>query len=227
MSDVATSTDESAAAIRLVRLTAAGNEGAIEDLYRRYASQVRALAYRMASSEEVCDEVVQEVFIAVWRHAGEFDPERGGVGVWVRSMARHKVIDVVRRHQRTDRRNGPIPQDLPARGPSVDEVAALDLERERILEAVAGLPEVQRAAIELAFWAGMSHTQVAARLGIPLGTAKTRIRTGLFRIRADLARDGLHDDRERSTEHEDSAGRPVRNRRRRAEERCAAMCTRS
>jgi len=215
MSNVPDTTDESVAAIRLVRLTAAGNEGAIEDLYRRYASQVRALAYRMASSEEVCDEVVQEVFIAVWRHAREFNPERGGVGVWVRSMARHKVIDVVRRHQRIDRRNGPIPQDLPARGPSVDEVAALDLERERILEAVAGLPEVQRAAIELAFWGGMSHTQVAARLGIPLGTAKTRIRTGLFRIRADLARDGLGHDREADGERDEGAAdrRRIRPRR--------------
>lgn len=177
--------------IRLVELTAAGNERAIEDLYRHYASQVRAIAFRMTRSEDLCDEVVQDVFIAVWRHAHEYDPARGGVGVWLRSFARHKLIDLLRREERVVGRADQIPLELPARGPSVDEVAAVNVERERILAALAGLPEIQRAAIELAFWGGMSHSQVAARLGIPLGTAKTRIRTGLRRMRLDLVESGL------------------------------------
>jgi RNA polymerase sigma-70 factor (ECF subfamily) len=177
--------------IRLVELTAAGNERAIEDLYRHYASQVRAIAFRMTRSDELCDEVVQDVFIAVWRHAHEYDPARGGVGVWLRSVARHKLIDLLRREERIHGNAGEIPRELPARGPSVHDMAAVGVERERILVALAGLPEIQRAAIELAFWGGMSHTQVAARLGIPLGTAKTRIRTGLRRLRVDLAENGL------------------------------------
>lgn len=162
------------------------DERAVEQLYERYSGPLYSLAYQVTRSERFAQDVVQEVFIAVWKDAGRFDPSRGALGPWLFSLARHKAIDLVRREANVRKRT--VDADLTFEE-APDDVAHETWIRHRaavVREAIAELPDAQREALELAFFAGLTHVEVAERLDIPLGTAKTRIRTALLRLRDRL-----------------------------------------
>jgi RNA polymerase sigma-70 factor (ECF subfamily) len=161
----------------------ARDQAAVEELYARYSGPLYSLAFQVTRSEPSAQEVVQEVFIAVWNQAGRFDPARGSLGPWLYSLARHKAIDLVRRESNVRKRTADVDLEFEMSPDDVDHEAWLNLRRARVREAIATLSESQRTALELAFFGGLTHVEVAERLGIPLGTAKTRIRTALLNLR--------------------------------------------
>ncbi len=159
------------------------DERAVEALYARYSGPLYSLAYRVTGADRFAQDVVQEVFIAVWKDAARFDPTRGSVGPWLFSLARHKAIDLVRREANVRKRTADVDLELEVAGDDVDLEAWRNLRRDRVRAAVAELSDTQRTALELAFFGGLTHVEVADQLGIPLGTAKTRIRSALLRLR--------------------------------------------
>lgn len=162
------------------------DERAVEALYARYSGPLYSLAYQVTGADRFAQDVVQEVFVAVWKDAARFDPAKGAVGPWLFSLARHKAIDLVRREANVRKRTAEVDMELEVAPDDVDHEAWLNLRRDRVHAAIAQLTEPQRTALELAFFAGLTHVEVAERLGIPLGTAKTRIRTALLKLRDAL-----------------------------------------
>lgn len=162
------------------------DERAVEALYARYSGPLYSLAYQVTGADRFAQDVVQEVFVAVWKDAARFDPARGSVGPWLFSLARHKAIDLVRREQNVRKRTADVDMEFEVAPDDVDHEAWLNLRRDRVRAAIAQLTEPQRTALELAFFAGLTHVEVAERLGVPLGTAKTRIRTALLKLRDAL-----------------------------------------
>jgi RNA polymerase sigma factor (sigma-70 family) len=175
--------DRRAEEAELLGRIAARDERAIEALYGRYSSPLYSLAYQVTRADRFAQDVVQEVFVAVWRDAGRFDPARGSVAAWLFSLARHKAIDLVRREATVRRHTVDVDLDWEVAPDDVDEEAWLRVRRDAVRAAMATLPEAQRTALELAFFAGLTHVEVAEKLSIPLGTAKTRIRTALLKLR--------------------------------------------
>jgi RNA polymerase sigma factor (sigma-70 family) len=162
------------------------DERAIEVLYDRFGSALYSLACRVTRNERAAQDIVQEVFVAVWKDAGRWDPSKGTLSSWLFSLARHKSIDHVRRETIIRRRTADVDPELEPSSMDVDQEAWLRIRRDRLREAIGALPDAQRTALELAFFGGLTHPEVAERLGIPLGTAKTRIRTALLTLRAIL-----------------------------------------
>jgi RNA polymerase sigma-70 factor (ECF subfamily) len=169
-------------AILLGRIVAR-DERAFEELHRRYAGPLYSLAVQVSGSDRSAQDIVQEVFATVWRDAARFDPERGAASSWLYSMARHKAIDHVRREVLVRRRTVEVDLELEHAPDDVHDAAWRNLRRDRVRAAMSELTALQRDAVELAFFAGLTHVEVAERLGVPLGTAKTRIRSGLLRLR--------------------------------------------
>jgi RNA polymerase sigma-70 factor (ECF subfamily) len=166
-----------------IALVAKGDEAAFAELYDELAPTVHGVVLRVLRDPTQAEEVTQEVFVEVWRQAARFDPARGGVRGWVVTMARRRAVDRVRAEQsRRDRhlRNAAAPAGAPA---SPADVVIDALDRVRAREALAELSEAHRQALELAFYDGLTHTEIAERLGVALGTVKTRIRDGLIRLR--------------------------------------------
>ena len=174
----------------LMRQLTAGRQEALGPLYSRYAPRLFSLAAQ-SLDRATAEEIVQEVFLVVWRKAGTFDPERGAFKAWVFQIAHHRILNELRRRSRQPRleedpsglRLAAAPDPMP--GP--DEVFAAEAQRAEVRDALAALPEAQRRAVHMAFVDGLTHDQVARNLQLPLGTTKTRIRTGLRRLRAGLA----------------------------------------
>lgn len=173
----------------LLLLLAAGRQESLGLLYTRYATLIYVVAAKTLDST-AAEEIVQEAFLAAWRGAATFDPERGAVRAWLLQIARYRVINELRRRSR---RPHTMPDDglrlveLP--DPDLDpaEAAWRDEESAAVRSALAELPAEQQQALGLAFFGGLTHEQVASRLDLPLGTAKTRIRTGIRRLRVILA----------------------------------------
>ncbi len=165
---------------------AAGDERAMEMLSARFGPAMQAVALRVTRSPHMADEVVQDVLLAVWRSPGRYDPERGALGPWLLTMTRYKAIDAVRREAVVARRSADVDLSMHEAPDDVHDAVWLDIRRERLREAIDRLGADQRRALELAFLGGLTHVEVAEREGIPLGTAKTRIRTALLRLRAIL-----------------------------------------
>lgn len=161
----------------------AKDEQAVEALYARYSGPLYSLAYQVTHAERFAQDVVQEVFVALWRDASRFDPSKGAVAPWLFSLARHKAIDLVRREANIRKRSADVDLELEEATDDVDHETWLRFRREKVHEAIATLTPVQREALELAFFQGLTHVEVAERLAIPLGTAKTRIRSALLRLR--------------------------------------------
>lgn len=174
----------------LLERVVARDEAAVEELYARYAGPLYSLAYQVTGAERFAQDVVQEAFVAVWRDAARFDPERGAVGPWLFSLARHKAIDLVRREQNVRKRTADVDLTLREADDDTDREAWLRIRRDRVRAAIEELTPLQREALELAFFGGLTHVEVAERLDIPLGTAKTRIRSALLRLR-DILGDSL------------------------------------
>jgi len=162
------------------------DERALEILYDRFGSPLYSLACQVTRNERSAQDVVQEVFAAVWKDAGRWDPAKGSLSSWLFSLARHKSIDLVRREMMIRKRTVDVDPELEESPDDVDQEAWLRIRRDRVREAIRDLPEAHRAALELAFFGGLTHVEVAERLGIPLGTAKTRIRTALLTLRNTL-----------------------------------------
>ncbi len=183
--DVASASDES-----LMRALPRQVE-ALDALYERHSRAAMGLAVRMVGERETAEEVVQEAFLALWRNAGRYQPGRGTVRTWLLSIVHHRAIDRLR--GRTSL--APLPEELGAdpSAPDVWTLTAQRLDREVIGEALGGLPAEQRQAIELAYFSGLTQTQIASALGLPLGTVKGRLRLGLGRLRT-LLRDRVEAD---------------------------------
>jgi len=161
----------------------AHDEAAVEALYARYSGPLYSLAYQVTGAERFAQDVVQETFVALWRDAARFDPSKGAVAPWLFSLARHKAIDLVRREQNVRKRTADVDLELREADDDVDNEAWLGIRRDRVRAAIEELTAAQREALELAFFDGLTHVEVAERLGVPLGTAKTRIRSALLRLR--------------------------------------------
>jgi RNA polymerase sigma-70 factor (ECF subfamily) len=159
------------------------DERAVEALYARYSGPLYSLAYQVTGAERFAQDVVQEVFVALWRDASRFDPSRGAVAPWLFSLARHKAIDLVRREANIRKRTADVDLEFHESDDDVDQEAWQRIRKEKVLAAIEELTPVQREALELAFFSGLTHVEVADRLEIPLGTAKTRIRSALLRLR--------------------------------------------
>lgn len=159
------------------------DERAIEALHERYSGPLYSLAYQVTGGDRFAQDVVQEVFVAVWKNAGRFDPTRGSLSSWLFSLARHKAIDLVRKEANVRRHTADVDLELEEAVEDVDQEAWLRVRRDAVRAAIAELPEAQRTAVEMAFFGGLTHVEVSEALGIPLGTAKTRIRTALLRLR--------------------------------------------
>ncbi|HYO42127.1 MAG TPA: sigma-70 family RNA polymerase sigma factor [Candidatus Limnocylindrales bacterium] len=159
------------------------DERAVEALYARYSGPLYSLAYQVTGAERFAQDVVQEVFIALWRDANRFDPARGAVAPWLFSLARHKAIDLVRREANIRKRTADVDLEFREADDDVDQETWQRIRKEKVLAAIEELTPVQREALELAFFGGLTHVEVADKLDIPLGTAKTRIRSALLRLR--------------------------------------------
>lgn len=163
-----------------------GDEEAFDRLYPSLAGPVYGLALRVVRNPALAEEVSQEVLVDVWRLAPRFDRRKGSAMAWVLTMAHRRAVDRVRREEsQADRaaRVAALPTD---EHDVVAEQAERSLEAARVRHALGRLTRPQREAIELAFFAGYTHQEVSGVLGIPLGTAKTRIRDGLIRLRDAL-----------------------------------------
>ena len=169
---------------------AAGQPEALGPLHGRYAALVFGLASR-SLDRDAAEEISQEVFLAVWRHAAAFDPARGEFRAWLARIARTRVLNEVRRRGRRIRARSQsreaLVADRPDPGPGPAEEAWQAHCRDAVRAALSALPSPQREAISLAFLDDLSHEQVAAFLDIPLGTTKSRIRAGVKTLRAQLA----------------------------------------
>ena len=169
----------------LVALVARGDEPALAELYDRVGRVAFGLALRVVRDDRLAEDAVQEGFLAVWRTAAAFRAERAKASTWILTLVRRRAVDLVRREQR--RRTDVLDDDVAAAiasdeaGP--DEEAWLHFERERLQAALGHLPDAQREAIELAYFGGYSQTELAERLGVPLGTIKSRMFAGLSRLR--------------------------------------------
>lgn len=170
----------------LLGRVARGDEVAFEQLYDRVAGSVLGVVRRVVRDPAQSEEVTQEVLVEIWRTASRFDPERGGATTWVLTMAHRRAVDRVRSAQAsTDRDTRVAHLGTPAYD-EVSEAVEASLEREQVRRALDSLTPLQREAVRLAYYSGCTHREVADRLGIPLGTAKTRLRDGLIRLRDAL-----------------------------------------
>ena len=173
-----------------IRRVAAGDTNAIAELYDRHARAVYSLVLRVVDDQAEAEDVVQEVFSQAWIQASRHDPGRGAVGAWLLMMARSRAIDRLRsRRARPDRETADGRQvvSLPDPGPRQD-LMLLGLEQaERLRRALAQLPLLQRVALELAYYEGLTQSEIAERLEQPLGTVKTRIRLALLKLREAFA----------------------------------------
>jgi RNA polymerase sigma-70 factor, ECF subfamily len=176
----------------LVLAASRGDERAIALLYDRYAGALYAVAYRVTGERADAEEVVLEAFTQAWRVASRFDASRGSVAAWLTMMARSRALDLVRGRSRRGRAEEGArladPDLAPAMGRwggETDPSGGVDLDERgrRVREALAALSEPQREAVELAYYQGLSHTEIAERLNQPLGTVKTRVRSAMQRLR--------------------------------------------
>lgn len=172
----------------LLRRSARADEEAFAQLYDATSARVYGLALRVVRDPAQAQEVAQEAFLEIWRTSGRFDPARGSALGWMLTLAHRKAVDRVRSAEASSRRDTSYHTQNPAEidsaaHDSTAEAAEASLEARRVRVAMTELTEVQREAIELAFFGGYTHTEVATMLDLPVGTAKTRIRDGLIRLR--------------------------------------------
>ena len=167
----------------LVALVARSDEGALAELYDRVGRVAYGLAFRVLRDDRLAEDAVQEAFLGVWRTAAGFRAERAKASTWILTLVHRRAVDLVRREER--RRAEPLDDETrdAATSESAEDAAWLGFERERVQGALRQLPDAQREAIELAYYGGYSQSELAERLGMPLGTIKSRMFAGLARLR--------------------------------------------
>jgi len=167
----------------LVTAVRSGDQGAMAALYDRYSSIVYSVALRVLQDTGAAEDVLQNIFMQLWRNPGAFDSSRGNMAAWLAVIARHRAIDALRRRRPES--------DIADVVVSVEPDLASDTDRSRAMDKVRGalqsMPTPQRSALEMAYFEGLTHTEIAEKTGEPLGTIKTRIRTGLLSLRKVLA----------------------------------------
>ena len=182
---------EASTDLELLERIRQGESAALDALYARYSSPVYSLVWKILQSPEEAEDVALDVFWQVWRQADRYDASRGAPPAWIFTLARSRAIDRLRaRHRREDRT---ISFDDPAvnldpldERASPDQVASFSQTRDAVRAAMTSLSPAQREAVDLAFFKGLTHVEIAEKLGQPLGTIKTRIRQGLIRLKKRL-----------------------------------------
>jgi RNA polymerase sigma factor (sigma-70 family) len=204
---VASAADDADRAV--LALVAAGQLDSLQDLYDKYRTMAYSIALRITSDASLSEDVVQDAFLGAWRNAGRYVEGKGSVKTWLLSIVHHRAVDAVRRRKPTvelpEREDVPPPaMTLPDVWPEV----AGNLDREEIVAALTSLSEVQREALELAYFGGLTQQEIAVRTGTPLGTVKSRVRLGLLAMRRALVGDGGDDSdgREAADGHSADAG---------------------
>jgi RNA polymerase sigma-70 factor (ECF subfamily) len=169
--------------LTLVTAIRTGDQGAMAALYDRYSSIVYSVALRVLQDTAAAEDVLQDIFMQLWRNPGAFDASRGNMAAWLAVIARHRAIDALRRRKPEEDFENVIV--------SVEPDLASDADRSRAMakvrEAFDSMAPPQRSALEMAYFEGLTHAEIAQKTGEPLGTIKTRIRTGLLSLRKVLA----------------------------------------
>jgi RNA polymerase sigma-70 factor (ECF subfamily) len=162
-------------------------------LYDRYAGLAYGLALKVVTDSGRAEDIVQEVFLSVWNKPASFDPDRGSFRTWLLTLVRNRSIDALRGRSRREMGEVELPVQLVDNNPDSDPwpALALSMERDLIREAVRSLPAEQSQAIELAFFGGYTHSEIATRLDLPLGTVKGRLRLGMEKLHSYLTARGL------------------------------------
>jgi RNA polymerase sigma-70 factor (ECF subfamily) len=173
----------------VVALVARSDDSALAELYDRFGRVAYGVALRILRDEKLAEDAVQEGFLAAWRSADRFMPERGKASTWILTLVHRRAVDLVRREERR-RADALGDEQEPSRADSAEDDAWLRFERERVQAALRQLPDQQREALELAYYGGFSQSELAERLGQPVGTIKSRMFTGLARLRELLAEPG-------------------------------------
>jgi RNA polymerase sigma-70 factor (ECF subfamily) len=168
----------------LLKRSGRGDEAAFAQLYDAMSARAYGLAVRVVRDPSQSEEVTQEAFLEIWRTASRFDRERGSAVSWILTLVHRKAVDRVRSAEASTRRDTTYHQgNSTIEHDSTAEAAQASMEARRVRQALGSLTEVQREALELAYFKGYTHTEVASMLDLPVGTAKTRIRDGLIRLR--------------------------------------------
>ena len=175
----------------LVMLVARGDAPALEELYKRYSHSVYGMAFSLLRDQSTAEDVSQEVFVALWRRAGRFDPERGIFRHWFLHLAHNRVIDEIRKRKRVslhsaDKTPEDVEYQLESPANTADQ-AITAVMFGSAAEALKALPEAQRTAVVMAYLEGATQQEIATRTGVPLGTVKTRLRLGLIKLREQLS----------------------------------------
>ena len=169
--------------LALVTAIRSGDQGAMAALYDRFSSIVYAVALRVLQETTAAEDVLQDIFMQLWRNPAAFDSSRGNMAAWLAVIARNRAIDALRRRRPQDEIEDVVV--------AVETDLASETDRSRAMEKVRGalqaMPSSQRSALEMAYFEGLTHTEIAEKTGEPLGTVKTRIRTGLISLRKVLA----------------------------------------
>jgi len=172
----------------------AGDRSAVEDLYDRFRRPAFALARRILADDALAEDVLQEVFLSVWRDPGAYDGGRGSVASWLLAVVHHKAVDAVRREESQRRRQARAEEELalaePVAGRDVDEEAWASVVADQVRTALRGLSSPQREALTLAYYGGYTQREVAALTGAPLGTVKTRMLAGMRHLKEELGTTG-------------------------------------
>jgi RNA polymerase sigma-70 factor, ECF subfamily len=179
----------------VLALVTAGQLDALQELYDRYRVMAYSIALRITSDASLAEDVVQDAFLGVWRNASRYVEGRGSVKTWLLSIVHHRAVDAVRRRRPVVEL--PERDDLPPPAltlPDIWHEVAGNLDRREIAAAMTTLSDVQREAIELAYWGGLTQQEIAERTGAPLGTVKSRVRLGLLALRRALVGDDARSD---------------------------------
>ena len=179
-------------AVNLIQKVASQDRDAFSQLYDRFSSLVFTLAMRMLKARSDAEDLLQEVFVQIWRQAQSYSVQRGSPEAWIVNIARSRAIDKIRSIRRMEKSF--VLTDDPARAESSDNVESSAAESEARIamnSALANLPETQRKVLELAYFDGLTQTEIANRLAEPLGTVKTRMRSGIQRLRDMLGTQAL------------------------------------
>ena len=182
--------EDPAADADLLRRIRAGDRTAVDDLYERFRRPAFALARRILADDSLAEDVLQEVFLSVWRDPGAYDRSRGGFSSWLLAVVHHKAVDAVRREESQRRRQTLAEEEHtlaePTAARDVEEEAWTRVVAEQVRSALGVLSQPQREALTLAYYGGYTQREVAALTGTPLGTVKTRMLMGMRRLKAEL-----------------------------------------
>lgn len=157
----------------------ARNQDAMAELYDRYGSVVYAVALRVLGDTTAAEDVLQEIFMQLWRNPASFDASRGNLGPWLAVITRNRAVDMVRKRKpQTELEETTISFE-----PNLAQMAERNIFAQKVRTALQQMPALQRKALEMAYFEGYSHSEISEKTGEPLGTVKTRIRTGLLQLR--------------------------------------------